>query len=394
MLIEKINRGESIHGVETRRFTKLGEVLDISISAAVLRNSRGNPTGHITTLRDISERKQVDKTLRKEREKFRILVEESPLGVSLIAKNGHYEYLNPRFMEIFGYTLEDIPTGPIWFKKAFPDREYRNQIISTWIGDQDEFGFGEARSRTYTVVCKDGSGKAIHFRPVTMETGEMLIIYEDISERKQAEEALRSSEERNRILLESSPDAVTVYDHLGNVTYVNPAFEEIFGWKSDELLGKRLDFVPPHETDRTLGAVERTLKGEKVLLECQRLTKEGKLIDVAANASVLPDSKGNVIGMIVIARDISDIKRVQKELQKAKEAAEAANLAKSTFVANMSHEIRTPMNAIMGMTHLALQTAVVAQTERLFEQNQSISQFPAGHYQRHIRFFQDRGRQA
>jgi len=358
MMIEKINRGESIHGVETRRFTKFGEVLDISISAAVLHDSHGNPTGHITTLRDISERKQVDKTLRKEREKFRILVEESPLGVSLIAKNDRYEYLNPRFIEIFGYTLEDIPTGPIWFRKAFPDHGYRSQIVSTWISDQKEFGVGEARSRTYTAVCKDGSEKAIHFRPVTMGTGEMLIIYEDISERKQAEEALRSSEERNRILLESSPDAVTVYDHIGNVTYVNPAFEEIFGWKSDELLGKRLDFIPPHEVDRTLEAVQKTLKGEKVVLECQRMTKAGKIIDIQAKSSVLPDSQGNVIGMIVIARDISDIKRVHKELQKAKEAAEDANLAKSTFVANMSHEIRTPMNAIMGMTHLALQTAL------------------------------------
>jgi signal transduction histidine kinase/CheY-like chemotaxis protein len=86
------------------------------------------------------------------------------------------------------------------------------------------------------------------------------------------------------------------------------------------------------------------------------MTKEGRMIDVAAKASVLNDSQGNVIGMIVIARDISDIKRVHKELQKAKEAAEDANLAKSTFVANMSHEIRTPMNAIMGMTHLTLQT--------------------------------------
>jgi PAS domain S-box-containing protein len=300
----------------------------------------------------------VDKILRKEREKFRILVEESPLGVSLIAKNDRYEYLNPSFIETFGYTLEDIPTGPIWFRKAFPDHGYRSQIISTWISDQKEFGFGEARSRTYTAVCKDGSEKAIHFRPVTMETGEMLIIYEDISERKQAEEALRSSEERNRILLESSPDAVTVYDHIGKVTYVNPAFEEIFGWKCDELLGKRLDFIPPHDADRTREAVERTLKGEKVLLECQRMTKAGRIIDIAAKASVLHDSQGNVIGMIVIARDISDIKRVHKELQKAKEAAEAANLAKSTFVANMSHEIRTPMNAIMGMTHLALQTAL------------------------------------
>jgi PAS domain S-box-containing protein len=95
------------------------------------------------TCEDITEQKRAEEALSKEKEKFRILVEESPLGVSLIGKDGHYKYINPRFVEIFGYTQEDTPTGREWFMKAFPDKNYRNQIISTWINDQKEARIGE-----------------------------------------------------------------------------------------------------------------------------------------------------------------------------------------------------------------------------------------------------------
>jgi len=194
-MIEKVRRGESIHGFETRRLTKSGKVLDISISTAVLRDSDGNLMGNVTTLRDISERKQVEEILRKEKEKFKILVEQSPLGVTLIGKDGRYQYINQRYVEMFGYTLDDVSTGQEWFKKAFPDPEYKKQIVSTWVNDQRELGVGEAVSRSFVVTCKDGSQKVIHFRPVTMETREQFVIYEDITERKQAEEALKEAKE-------------------------------------------------------------------------------------------------------------------------------------------------------------------------------------------------------
>ena len=87
---------------------------------------------------DITERKLAEKELEKEKEKFRVLVEDSPLGVSLIGQDGQYIYLNPKFTEIFGYRLEDIPTGREWFERAYPDIAYRSQVISTWINDKKE----------------------------------------------------------------------------------------------------------------------------------------------------------------------------------------------------------------------------------------------------------------
>lgn len=71
--------------------------------------------------RDITKHKKAEAALRESEEKFRTLVEESPLGISLIAKDGRYQYINPRFQEMFGYTIDDAPTGKEWFRKAFPD---------------------------------------------------------------------------------------------------------------------------------------------------------------------------------------------------------------------------------------------------------------------------------
>ncbi len=145
-------------------------------------------------IHDISERKRAEEALREEKEKYRILVEESPLGVSIIDEEGHYKYINPKFVEIFGYGLEDIPTGREWFRKAYPNEKYRREAISSWIADLKTSKRGEARPREFVVRCKDDSEKVIYFRPATMANGNQFVIYEDITDRNHSEEALRKSE--------------------------------------------------------------------------------------------------------------------------------------------------------------------------------------------------------
>lgn len=137
------------------------------------------------------ESQQAQDALRTEREKFQVLVEESPMGVAIIGRDGSYQYVNPKFVELFGYTLEDIPTGREWFAKAYPDWRYRRRAIAAWLDDLQESTRGQARPRTFTVRCKDGSEKAINFRAVTMESGDQFVVYEDITEQKQAEEEIR-----------------------------------------------------------------------------------------------------------------------------------------------------------------------------------------------------------
>jgi len=139
----------------------------------------------------------------------------------------------------------------------------------------------------------------------------------ELTERRKAEEILRESEERYRLLLESSPDPIVVYNMQGIATYVNPAFEQTFGLSRQELLGKRIDFVPPENWPETEAAIERMLRGKKIdLFETRRMTKDGRVLDVQISSTLYSDSNGRPAGNIVTLRDISAHKMAQKELRR------------------------------------------------------------------------------
>ena len=116
----------------------------------------------------------------------------------LIDIDGRYEYVNPAFVKIFGYDLSDIPTGKEWFRAAYPDPEYRREVMSDWKEDLSSYPNLEIRPRIYEVRCKGGAFRTIMFRPVTLPSGKQLIIYEDITERKQAEKQLQDTLESLR----------------------------------------------------------------------------------------------------------------------------------------------------------------------------------------------------
>ena len=265
------------------------------------------------TIRYAIERKRAEETLHREKEKYRILVEESPLGVSIIGMDGHYKYINPKFVQIFGYTLEDIPTGREWFRKAYPDQEYRNQVISAWIKDLKESKRGKSVSRTFIVTCKDGSEKAIHFRPVTMETGEQFVIYEDITERKKAEDALRMKDNA----IESSINAIAFADLEENLTYVNNSFLKLWGYSDDkQVLGRPATGFWQME-EKALEVIEALRERGSWIGELVAKKKDGSLFDVQLSASMITDKVGKPICMMGSFVDITERKKAQEKLQRS-----------------------------------------------------------------------------
>ena len=171
-----------------------GEAGVMELFAFPMIDDSGIPQGVVEYVRNVTDRKRAETALRESEERFRALVEKSPLGISLIADNGEYKYINPQFTNIFGYTIEDIPTGNAWFKRSFPDKEYRKEIIRRWIDDKKQINIGQARPRVFSVTCKDGAQKKIHFRPVTMENHDQFVIYEDITEKSILEQQLLQSQ--------------------------------------------------------------------------------------------------------------------------------------------------------------------------------------------------------
>ena len=144
------------------------------------------------------KRHRAEEALRESEERFKTLSDKTPLGMCLIDIDGRYEYVNPAFVKIFGYDLSDIPTGKEWFRAAYPDPEYRREVMSDWKEDLSSYPNLEIRPRIYEVRCKGGAFRTIMFRPVTLPSGKQLIIYEDITERKQAEKQLQDTLESLR----------------------------------------------------------------------------------------------------------------------------------------------------------------------------------------------------
>ncbi|MBL7177942.1 MAG: PAS domain S-box protein [Desulfobacteraceae bacterium] len=178
----------------TGRPEKPGERIFNITARGILVAEEEEEEEELIMLRDRTEQKRAEEALNRERERFRILIEESPLGVSIIGTGGDYQYVNPRFVAMFGYTLDEIPTGRKWFRKAYPDNEYRKQAISAWLTAIKETKVGPCATLIFTVTCKDGAKKVIQFLIVTMETGDQFIIYEDITAQRKLEAQLIQSQ--------------------------------------------------------------------------------------------------------------------------------------------------------------------------------------------------------
>ena len=143
---------------------------------------------------------------------------------------------------------------------------------------------------------------------------------QEITIRKQTEEALRVSEEKYRIVLEANPDPVVVYNMEGKVIYFNLAFTRIFGWNLDECLGRKMDvFVPEEAWPETKTMINKVLAGESFSgIETRRYTKEGTIIPVSISGAIYRDRDGSPGGSIVNIRNISEQKKLEGQLQQAK----------------------------------------------------------------------------
>ena len=165
-----------------------------------LYDSDGNIIGAIESIRDITYRRKTEEALQESEEKFRLLTEETPVGISLMNEDQRFEYLNPRFTEIFGYTLEEMPTKDDWFDKIYADPKYRKKIRSFWRSHLYEKPVpGNIVEGVVTARSKDGMAKIVYLRSVYMSNGKHLQTYEDITRQKKLEEQLIQAQKMEAI---------------------------------------------------------------------------------------------------------------------------------------------------------------------------------------------------
>jgi len=215
--------GQRVSPYEVEGYMATGEKRIGEMHGSLLRK-KGKAAGVVVVLRDITERKRAEELLKKEREIFYSTLQEAPNGVVLIDKDGRYLYVNSEFTAITGYALEDIPTGKDWFLRAYPDPNYREQVIKAWKKNLDN----RALDGAFSVVCKDGTVKEIEFRGTMLKDNRTILILSDITERKRTEEAYHA-------VVEHSLQGLCILQDQREV-FVNTAYAELLGYTVEELL--------------------------------------------------------------------------------------------------------------------------------------------------------------
>ncbi len=284
---------------------------------------------------------------------FRQVIELLPLPIFIIDSNGNYEYLNSKFIETFGYTLEDIPHGRVWFELAYPDEKYREAAISAWVSDLKGSEEYQVRPRTFTVACKDGKFREILFMPVTLEDQKQFVIAEDMTERKESEKALCESEEKLAGIVDSVTDHMSMVDEQFNIVWINGVVERQF---DNNIVGQKCYSIYRGRSTvcETCIISQTFVDGEVHEHETKIVDNDGIEKDFWCTSSVaVKHSDGKPKFVVEVARDITDREKAEVELLRRNRDLTFLNAIAQTV--SQSHNLDEILNNVLDKTLQLLQ---------------------------------------
>jgi PAS domain S-box-containing protein len=259
-----------------------------------------------------------------QKDRYRVLIEDVADGFYEVDLKGNFKFFNNALCRIFGYSRQKIRNSNFQIfmddTNAAIAYEAFNKIYRTGKGVVDinwEIIRKDGQRRHLEIsanLITDDGGKPTGFRGIARDVTDKVIAQRALSESEicalELSEQSRRAEQRYRAFLKFLPIPVFVFNLNNTVSYLNPAFEEVFGWRFEELEGKKIPFVPENFKKQTIEGIRR-LRKNKVLrgFETRRLTKDGRRLDIIVDGAIFFDEKGRPAGQVVTLRDVTQEKQ-------------------------------------------------------------------------------------